>query len=40
VLAPHIGSAERETREKMASTAAANVIAIAQGKPPLTPVRA
>jgi glyoxylate reductase len=39
VLAPHIGSAERETRERMASTAAANVIAIAQGKPPLTAVR-
>ena len=40
VLAPHIGSAERETREKMGATAVANVVAIAQGKPPLTPVRA
>lgn len=40
VLAPHIGSAERETREKMAATAAANVVAIIHGKPPLTPVSA
>lgn len=39
VLAPHIGSAERETREKMASTAAANVIAVLTGQPALTPVR-
>ncbi|MBX3230095.1 MAG: D-glycerate dehydrogenase [Labilithrix sp.] len=39
VLAPHIGSAERETREKMAATAAANVIAVLHGKAPLTPVR-
>lgn len=38
VLAPHIGSAERETREKMAATAAANVVAVLQGKPALTPV--
>lgn len=39
VLAPHIGSAERETREKMAATAAANVIAVLRSAPPLTPVR-
>ena len=40
VLAPHIGSADRPTREAMASTAATNVVAILSGKPPLTPVRA
>ena len=40
VLAPHIGSAERDTREKMASLAATNVIAIVHGQPPLTPVNA
>jgi glyoxylate reductase len=39
VLTPHIGSADRETREKMAATAAANVIAVLCGKPALTPVR-
>jgi glyoxylate reductase len=38
VLAPHIGSADRETREAMASTAAANVIRVLRGEPPLTPV--
>lgn len=38
VLAPHIGSAERETRERMAATAAANVLAVLEGKPALTPV--
>ncbi len=37
VLAPHIGSADRPTREAMASTAAANVIRVLQGEPPLTP---
>jgi glyoxylate reductase len=39
VLAPHIGSADRPTREAMASTAAANVIRVLGGEPPLTPVR-
>jgi len=39
VLAPHIGSAERETREAMASLAAANMIAVLHERPPLTPVR-
>lgn len=38
VLAPHIGSAEHETRTAMTSTAAANVIAVLHGKPALTPV--
>lgn len=37
VLAPHIGSADRPTREAMASTAAANVIRALQGDSPLTP---
>lgn len=37
VLAPHIGSADRPTREAMASTAAANVIRVLQGESPLTP---
>jgi glyoxylate reductase len=40
VLAPHIGSADRATREAMASTAAANVIRVLRGQPPLTPVAA
>ena len=39
VLTPHIGSADRPTREAMASTAAANVVAVLSGKPALTPVR-
>ena len=39
VLAPHIGSADRATREAMASTAAANVIRVLRGEAPLTPVR-
>lgn len=38
VLAPHIGSADRPTREAMASTAAANVLRVLHGEPPLTPV--
>lgn len=38
VLAPHIGSADRPTREAMASTAAANVIGVLRGERPLTPV--
>jgi glyoxylate reductase len=39
VLAPHIGSADRETREAMARTAALNVVRVLRGEPPLTPVR-
>ncbi len=38
VLAPHIGSADRPTREAMASTAAANVLRVLRGEPALTPV--
>jgi len=38
VLAPHIGSADRPTREAMASMAAANVIRVLRGETPLTPV--
>jgi lactate dehydrogenase-like 2-hydroxyacid dehydrogenase len=38
VLTPHIGSADRRTREAMAALAADNVIAFAQGKPLLTRV--
>lgn len=38
VLAPHIGSADRPTREAMALTAATNVIRVLDGEPPLTPV--
>lgn len=40
VLAPHIGSADRTTREAMASLAAANVIRVLGGQPPLSPVAA
>jgi glyoxylate reductase len=38
VLAPHIGSADRATREAMAGMAADNVLAVLSGKTPLTPV--
>ncbi|HVH44457.1 MAG TPA: D-glycerate dehydrogenase [Labilithrix sp.] len=38
VLAPHIGSADRATREAMASMAAANVVRVLDGQPALTPV--
>lgn len=38
VLLPHIGSATRETRAKMAAIALANVQAVLRGAPPLTPV--
>ncbi|HSU17209.1 D-glycerate dehydrogenase [Longimicrobium sp.] len=39
VLLPHIGSATRETRTRMAMLAARNVHAVLSGRPPLTPVR-
>lgn len=39
VLAPHIGSAERATREAMAAIAIENVRRVLTGAPPLTPVR-
>ncbi len=38
VLLPHIGSATRDTRRAMAGVALANVQAVLEGKPPLTPV--
>jgi glyoxylate reductase len=38
VLLPHIGSATRETRGKMAAIAVANVQAVLKGQAPLTPV--
>lgn len=38
VLLPHIGSATRETRTRMARLAAENVHALLSGRPPLTPV--
>jgi glyoxylate reductase len=38
VLAPHLGSATRETRTAMADLAVGNVLAVLDGRPPLTPV--
>ena len=38
VLAPHIGSADRPTREAMAGIAVENVLAVLSGKPPTHPV--
>ena len=38
VLAPHLGSATRETRTAMADLAVSNVLAVLDGKPPVTPV--
>ena len=38
VLAPHLGSATTETRTAMADLAVANVLAVLDGRPPLTPV--
>jgi glyoxylate reductase len=38
VLAPHIGSASRDTRVAMATLAVRNCIAVLEGKPPITPV--
>lgn len=40
VLLPHIGSATVATRNRMAEIAAENVVAVLNGKPPLTPVKA
>ena len=39
VLAPHIGSATRETRTAMAELAVKNVVEVLAGRPALTPVR-
>jgi glyoxylate reductase len=38
VLAPHLGSATRETRTAMADLAVSNVLAVLDGGQPLTPV--
>jgi glyoxylate reductase len=38
VLAPHLGSATRETRTAMAELAVKNALAVVAGRPPLTPV--
>jgi glyoxylate reductase len=38
VLAPHLGSATRETRLAMAELAARNVVEVLGGNPPLTPI--
>ncbi|MBI2833283.1 MAG: D-glycerate dehydrogenase [Acidobacteria bacterium] len=38
VLAPHLGSATRETRTAMSDLAVDNVLAVLSGRPPLTPV--
>lgn len=38
VLTPHLGSATRETRTAMIELAVRNVLAVAAGDPPLTPV--
>jgi glyoxylate reductase len=38
VLAPHLGSATRETRTAMADLAVSNALAVLHGRPALTPV--
>jgi glyoxylate reductase len=38
VLLPHVGSATEATRQAMVDLAADNVLAVLEGKPPLTPV--
>ncbi len=38
VLLPHVGSATRDTRRRMAATAIANVQYVLHGEPPVTPV--
>lgn len=38
VLLPHIGSAERPTREKMTELAVKNILSVLNGEEPLTPV--
>ena len=39
LLAPHLGSATRETRTAMAELAVRNTLAVLNGEEPLTPVR-
>jgi glyoxylate reductase len=38
VILPHVGSATEATRQAMVDLAADNVLAVLQGRPPLTPV--
>jgi glyoxylate reductase len=38
LLVPHLGSGTTETRTAMADLAADNVLAVLDGRPPLTPV--
>jgi lactate dehydrogenase-like 2-hydroxyacid dehydrogenase len=38
VALPHVGSATEATRQAMVDLAADNVLAVLQGRPPLTPV--
>jgi glyoxylate reductase len=38
VLTPHLGSATRQAREAMTRLAVDNILAVARGEPPLTPV--
>ena len=38
ILAPHLGSATRETRIAMADLAVRNVLAVLDGAAPLTPI--
>jgi len=38
VTLPHIGSATEATRQAMVDLATDNLLAVLQGKPPLTPV--
>jgi glyoxylate reductase len=40
VLTPHVGSATREAREGMTRVVVENVLAVAAGRPPVTPVSA
>lgn len=40
VLTPHIGSADRITREAMVAMAISNVLCVFEGRPPVTPVTA
>jgi lactate dehydrogenase-like 2-hydroxyacid dehydrogenase len=40
LVVPHIGSASIATRTRMATLAAENIVAVLQGRPPLTPIRA
>jgi phosphoglycerate dehydrogenase-like enzyme len=38
VLTPHLGSGTRQTRERMTRLVVDNLLAVDQGRPPLTPV--